>query len=101
MGVISVKYLLTLVLATIVCLPLLAMERDRSSVRCDGGHIRHGMDKYQVISRCGDPRAQETISGDDQPKVDKLVYKFKRSPSAPLIIFTFRGGKLINIKESR
>ena len=95
------KYLLTMILSALVSLPLLAMERDRSSVRCDGGHIRHGMDKYQVIGRCGSPRAQETISGDDQVKIDRLVYKFKQSPKAPLIIFTFRGGKLANITESR
>lgn len=95
------KYVLTLILGVMVSMSVSALERDRGSIRCDGGHIRHGMDKYQVISRCGDPKASETISGDNQLKVDKLVYKFKRSPSAPLIIFTFRGGKLINIKESR
>ena len=72
-----------------------------SAIRCDGRFIQSGMDKFQVIELCGKPKASEILSGEDEPKVEKLVYRFKRSSSSPLTLMTFKLGKLHKIEQIR
>lgn len=70
-----------------------------SSIRCNGKFVQPGMDKFKVIALCGTPKASEVISGEDEPKVEKLMYRFKRSSSAPMTLLTFKLGKLHKIEQ--
>lgn len=77
-----------------------SVDRERFSIRCNGGFVKKEMNKYKVIDLCGSPLESEVISGNNKVKVENLIYKFKKSKSAPLIIFTFQSGKLITITET-
>tara|TARA_R110002050_G_scaffold271009_6_gene414161 strand:+ start:94 stop:381 length:288 start_codon:yes stop_codon:yes gene_type:complete len=77
-----------------------SIDRERFSIRCDGGFVKKEMNKYKVIDLCGSPLESETISGKNEVKSENLIYKFKKSKSAPLIIFTFKEGKLMTITET-
>lgn len=83
-------------------LPMLAhsVDRERSTIRCNGGFVKKAMSKYKVIDLCGKPLDSEVISGQDEVKIENIIYKFKQSSTAPLIIFTFRAGILIKITET-
>ncbi|MFD2168263.1 DUF2845 domain-containing protein [Thalassotalea euphylliae] len=95
------KYtLVTLCVLALWTESIAAAERERATIRCKGGHVRGGMEKFKVMSICGTPLDSDVVSGADQVKVEKLLYKLKKSPSAPLIIFTFKGGRLFSIVES-
>jgi len=93
------KYLL-LFLLTLTSALVHSFERELFAIRCDGGFVKKEMSKYKVINLCGSPLDSEIISGKNEVKSENLVYKFKKSKSAPLIIFTFRAGILIKITET-
>jgi len=82
--------------------PILAhsFDRDLFAMRCKGGFVKKEMNEYKVIDLCGSPIENEIISGANEVKSENLIYKFIKSKSAPLIIFTFREGILIKITET-
>ncbi|WP_077339104.1 DUF2845 domain-containing protein [Pseudocolwellia agarivorans] len=77
-----------------------SFNRELFSIRCKGGFVKKEMNKYKVINLCGSPLESEVISGGNEVKSENLIYKFKKSNSAPLIIFTFKSGVLIKITET-
>jgi|GEM_PF-1967249 len=77
-----------------------SFDRELFAIRCDGGFVKKEMSKYKVINLCGPALNNEIISGNDEVKSENLVYKFKKSKSAPLIIFTFRAGILMKITQT-
>ncbi|WP_371376785.1 DUF2845 domain-containing protein [Thalassotalea aquiviva] len=92
------KYVLIIALATLFNF---AHAAEMRSIRCPGGFVKLKMDKYKVMDLCGTPKDKEVISGDNQTKEERLIYKFKKSKSAPYTFFTFRSGKLTLIEKSK
>lgn len=78
--------------------PLLLAETT-GSYRCAKGYVKVEDDKYLVIDKCGTPIASEVLSGSDDFKKEKLVFKFGQQGN--LVYFTFFDGKLIEIEIQR
>lgn len=68
-----------------------------SNVKCKGGWISKGTGKLEVIAACGDPKYSEVISGANQVKEEKLLYKIKRKN----YIFWLYAGKVTRIETPK
>jgi len=45
------------------------------AVKCNSGFLRVSDLKYKVVKSCGEPLSIETISGDDDIKVERATYQ--------------------------
>lgn len=67
-----------------------------SVLQCGMHQVRVGETKLEVLERCGEPRLQEAVSGENQPHVEQWLYKQKGHFTH---ILTFAGTVLIRIQR--
>jgi len=67
-------------------------------LRCKGGIVMVGMDKFEVLSKCGAPlNIEESSGGGAKIKQERLLYRL--SSMAPLKVITVRDGKVTDIES--
>lgn len=86
--------------AVIIVLFVISVQAETTGAyRCSKGYVKVEDDKYLVIYKCGTPIASEVLSGSDELKKEKLVFKFGQQGN--LVYFTFVDGKLTQIEIQR
>lgn len=70
---------------------------DVSQVKCAKGWIRADSDKFQVLSFCGEAQQVEVISGDTEPKTERLMYQVKNKH----YVIWLRNGRVTKIEYLR
>jgi len=88
--------LLTMAVVFLVALP--AKAASHRMLRCRGGIVMVGTDKYEVLSKCGAPlNIEESSGGGANVKQERLLYRL--SQMAPLKVITIRNGKVSDIES--
>lgn len=64
-----------------------------SAIKCQGGFVKVDDLKYEINSKCGEPLMIERISGNDDIKVERAVYKVNGS----IYDFIYSAGALTEI----
>ena len=83
---------------TATALSLLAANTQAtdSSWQCGQKIISIGDTKLDVLTKCGEPKLKEEISGEDERRIEEWIYK--RWPGQLTRVLTFRGTRLVKIE---
>ena len=86
------------VVLTATALSLLAANAQAtdSSWRCGQKIIEIGDSKYDVLTKCGEPKFKEEISGADERRVEEWIYK--QGSRQLTRVLTFSGTRLVKIE---
>ena len=81
------RRLLLLLVFVIFSHTTIASSMDVSLVRCKKGVVKIGDDKFSALERCGKPTYTELLSGSNEPRLEKLLFKRKRKHTIEMQIY--------------
>jgi hypothetical protein len=83
----------------LLSLLLLPVPGQAETMKCGSRVIGTGSSKAFVLLNCGEPFLSETVSGDDERRVEQWTYL--PGQGRLIRILTFRGGRLSSIETGR